>query len=111
MGCCLALELAQRGYRVDLFDRASGPITATSLHNEGKLHLGFVYAHDPLKATHGVMLRGSLAFARIIERLTGARAEALLPSHPFQYFVPRDSLLGMTELEQHFQAEIDKLYG
>jgi glycine/D-amino acid oxidase-like deaminating enzyme len=47
MGCCLALELAQRGRRVDLLDLAPAPMTGASLHNEGKLHLGFVYAKDP----------------------------------------------------------------
>ena len=83
MGCCLALELAQRGHRVDLIDLAPTPMTGASLHNEGKLHLGFVYANDPLKKTHGLMLRGSLTFSRIIERLTGYGADSFLPSEPF----------------------------
>ena len=78
MGCCLALDLAQRGHRVDLIEYASEPMTGASLHNEGKLHLGFVYANDPLKATHGLMLRGSLAFSRIIERLTGMETSSLV---------------------------------
>jgi len=103
MGCCLALELAHRGYKVDLIDIASAPMTGASLHNEGKLHLGFVYAKDPLKATHGLMVRGSLAFARIIEKLTGCGAEALIPSQPFHYFVPIDSQLDMISIGHHFQ--------
>lgn len=104
MGCCLALELAHRGYRVDLIELASAPMTAASLHNEGKLHLSFVYAKDPLKATHGLMVRGSLAFARILEQLTGCGAEALIPSQPFHYFVPIDSQLDMAAIWHHFQA-------
>lgn len=102
MGSCLALELAKRGCRVDLFDLASVPMTGASLHNEGKLHLGFVYANDPLRQTHGLMLRGSLAFSRIIKMLTGCGAESLSPSRPFHYFVPVDSQLDMAAIENHF---------
>ena len=103
MGSCLALELAQRGYGVDLIDLAAVPMTGASLHNEGKLHLGFVYAKDPLKATHQVMLRGSLAFARILEKLTGCREEALMASRPFHYYVPLDSQVDLAGIEKHFQ--------
>jgi hypothetical protein len=104
MGCCLALELVQRGYRVDLVDGASTPITGASLHNEGKLHLGFVYANDPLKKTHGLMIKGSLAFSRIIEKLTGYDASALIPSRPFHYFIPITSHLDINTIHDHFHA-------
>jgi len=103
-GCCLALELAQRGYSVDLIDLANEPVTGASLHNEGKLHLGFVYANDPLEKTHRLMLRGSLTFARIIERLTGSGPAAYMTPQPFHYFVPVDSRLDLVALEEHFQT-------
>lgn len=103
MGCCLALELARRGYAVDLLDAAPAPMMGASLHNEGKLHLGFVYANDPARQTHEIMVRGSLAFSSILERLTGSTADAWLPSEPFHYFVPRDSLLGMDAILEHFE--------
>lgn len=102
MGCCLALDLGQRGHRVDLIECASAPMTGASLHNEGKLHLGFVYANDPLKATHGLMLRGSLTFSRIIERLTRCGVAFLRPSKPFHYFVPVDSQLDLATIDDHF---------
>jgi glycine/D-amino acid oxidase-like deaminating enzyme len=104
MGCCLALELAQRGYRIDLIDLAPSPMTGASLHNEGKLHLGFVYAKDPLRATHVLMARGSLAFSRILHKLTGCGAEALVPSQPFHYYVPIDSQLDVAAIQRHFEA-------
>jgi len=104
MGCCLALELAQRGYNIDLIDLANEPMTGASLHNEGKLHLGFVYANDPLKMTHRLMLRGSLTFTRIIERLAGAGPTAFMTSQPFHYFVPVDSNLDLATIEEHFHA-------
>lgn len=104
MGCCLALELARRGRRVDLFDLAATPMTGASLHNEGKLHLGFVYANDPQKKTHPVLLRGSLAFSRILLELTGQAPSSCRPSQPFHYFVPVDSQLGLAALGDHFEA-------
>jgi len=110
MGCCLALELAKKGYKVDLVDRASAPMTAASLHNEGKLHLGFVYAKDASGATHRLMARGSLAFSRIIENLTGAQGDALLPSQPFHYFVPVSSQLDIDAVHRHFQDVEEALH-
>ena len=109
MGCCLALELAQRGFRVDLIDGADTCMTSASLHNEGKLHLGFVYAKDPSKMTHSLMLRGSLAFSRIIEKLTGCGADSLFPSRPFHYFVPNDSQLSMNAINDHFH-EVEQIF-
>ncbi len=108
MGCCLALELARRGCRVDLIDRADAPMTGASLHNEGKLHLGFVYANDPLRRTHGLMLKGSLAFFRIIKRLTGCNAARLGLSRPFHYFVPVDSQLDLATIDEHFN-DVDNM--
>lgn len=102
MGCCLALELAQRGCSVTLIDAAETCMAGASLHNEGKLHLGFVYAKDPSRLTHGLMLRGSLSFARIIEKLTGCCAEELSTSKPFHYFVPISSQLTLNQIEEHF---------
>jgi len=107
IGCCLALELAQRGYLVDLIDKAIEPMTGASLHNEGKLHLGFVYAKDPLKETHKLMARGSLSFSRIIEKLTGCSAASMIPSQPFHYFIPIDSQLDLDAIQQHF-TEVEK---
>lgn len=103
IGSCLALELAQRGKKVALIDLAPTPMTGASLHNEGKLHLGFVYAKDPSKETHRLMAQGALSFSRIIEKLTGKRPEELLPAKPFFYYVPYDSQLSMEAIVKHFQ--------
>lgn len=103
LGCCLALALARRGISVDLYDQAVVPMTGASLHNEGKLHLGFVYAKDPHQATHELMIRGSLSFARIIHELTGAIPADYLPTRQFHYLIPRDTLLEVDSIEAHFQ--------
>ena len=39
-----ALELAERGYVVDLYEQDAELIARASRWNEGKIHLGFVYA-------------------------------------------------------------------
>jgi len=46
-GSCAALELAARGHDVDLYDELEAPIRAASYVNEGKVHLGLLYAKDP----------------------------------------------------------------
>ena len=103
MGCCLALALSQRGYAVDLFDMADRPMTGASLHNEGKLHLGYVYAKDPYDKTYLSMIRGSLLFGRSIQELTGLDPVSLAISTPFQYIVPRDSQMTLDAVATHFE--------
>jgi FAD dependent oxidoreductase len=56
---CIALELADRGHRLTVFERSAEPLSEASLYNEGKLHLGFVYAADPSFRTAERMLRGA----------------------------------------------------
>lgn len=103
-GCCLALELAARGISVDLIDKAAQPMTGVSLHNEGKLHLGFVYAKDPNRSTHVKLIEGSLAFPHILEELTGVDPKGCFSPSSFHYYVPNDSQLSLVEIENHFDA-------
>ena len=51
MGSSTALYLARAGIQVDLFDAADRPFSGASRWNEGKIHLGFLYAND-LVFTH-----------------------------------------------------------
>ena len=53
-GACIALELARRGAKVDLYERNEACVAEASAHNEGKVHLGFVYAFDQSFATPGL---------------------------------------------------------
>jgi glycine/D-amino acid oxidase-like deaminating enzyme len=103
-GTCLALALARRGVGVDLYDGHPAPLMGASVHGEGKLHLGFVYANDPLGATHRLMVRGSLLFAPIVEALAGLSPAGLVPSSPFHYAVAADSLHDAERLESHYGA-------
>ena len=46
------------GHDVDLYDELSQPIRAASYYNEGKVHLGLLYAKDPSLRTARLMLDG-----------------------------------------------------
>jgi 2-polyprenyl-6-methoxyphenol hydroxylase-like FAD-dependent oxidoreductase len=82
-GCCVSLALAARGYRVLLLERRAAPLQATALRNEGKIHLGFVYALDASGVTCKRMLEGALSFAPLIDRWCGRRASRR-SAHPCQ---------------------------
>ncbi len=109
-GACLALAFAERGARVDLFDREEEAITQASLQSEGKIHLGFVFANDATLATARLMAEGALAFAPLLRRWTGRELGSAGVSSAFHYLVHRDSLLGPDELERRYQA-ITRLIG
>jgi 2-polyprenyl-6-methoxyphenol hydroxylase-like FAD-dependent oxidoreductase len=76
-GVCVALALQCQGHAVTLIDKAPDCMTRASLRNEGKIHLGFVYANDASFRTSGLMLRSSLAFAGLIEKWLKARLDWL----------------------------------
>jgi hypothetical protein len=101
-GTCVALELARRGCRVRLVEQDGLPINRTSVRNEGKIHLGLVYAHDPAGQTADLMLQGALHFFPLLSRWLGDAVQRLQFSTPFHYLVAEDSLLTPDALAQHY---------
>jgi len=100
----VALELGRRGVACALLERHPLPVAATSLRNEGKIHLGLVYAADASFTTAEYQLRGALSFAPLLERWARRDCtEALNLSTPFAYLVAPDSLLCPADLEQHYR--------
>ena len=63
-GCCTALALAGRRLGVTLFDKNEALLTKAAIANEGKIHLGYMYAGDPTLSTAKTMLAGALAFGK-----------------------------------------------
>lgn len=108
-GAVAALELAHSGVDVVLIDRDAVPFNRASLRNEGKIHLGFVYAHEDSLATVSLMLDGALSFAPILRRLLGSRWATVRTSTPFTYLVAGDSLLAPSELAARYAA-IERRY-
>jgi hypothetical protein len=107
-GACIALELAARGVAVDLVDRDDRPVNRASLRNEGKVHLGLVYANDPTSATADAMLDGALCFRRLLGRWTAGRFDDVPRSRPFLYLVARNSLLSSDALARHYHRVDDR---
>jgi len=103
LGVCTALELADRGHRVVLFERNPELLGEASLYNEGKLHLGFVYAADPSFRTAERMIQGASRFADILQRWLPVSAFDSLPSSSFDYVVHRNSMLTVPTIEDHFE--------
>ena len=101
-GCLTALQLARKGISSQIFERNDSELMEASFFNEGKVHLGFLYALDSTRETSQRMIEGAGYFRKIILELTGFDvAEAL--STPFLYGVHRDSLVSPREFETHLK--------
>ena len=104
-GVCTALELARQGRRVTIIDQAPDCLRRASLRNEGKIHLGLVYANDPTWHTARLMLRAALQFDRTIERLAGTPIDwQPFRSSTFVYATLAESLRTPSELGAAYAA-------
>ena len=90
-GCCIALALAERGLEVTVFDRNDTLLSRTAVANEGKIHLGYMYAGDSTFSTAKTMMTGAFAFAPFFERHLGRPAKTFAISVPANYVVHRNS--------------------
>jgi hypothetical protein len=108
-GCCVALELADAGFEVTLFDRAVQPLSRASLGNEGKIHLGLVYANDASGRTAQTMAMGAACFEPLLGRWLASDSLGAATSDPFIYAVPTDSLLPADAIRQYFN-EVRRLW-
>jgi NAD(P)-dependent dehydrogenase (short-subunit alcohol dehydrogenase family) len=100
-GTCAALELASRGHTVDLFERRAEAVSEASFVNEGKIHLGFIYALDARMRTAARMIEGALRFEENLRRWIPFRAADVV-STPFNYCVHRGSLLEPDSLARYY---------
>ena len=108
-GCCVALELARRDHDVMLIEQDALPMNRASLRNEGKIHLGLIYANDSTLKTARLQLRAALRFSSLLERWIGDRIQLIGISTPFDYLVAQDSLLEPSALAS-FYEKVDKIY-
>lgn len=104
LGCGLALELAAAGRRVLLLEQDTEVMNRASLRNEGKIHLGLIYAGDRSGRTGKLQLEGALGFRRIVASWIGETAFSRIGiSTPFTYLVAENSLLKPEQLNTHYQ--------
>lgn len=104
-GVCAALALARVGRRVLLLDKEPACMMRASLANEGKVHLGFVYAADPGGRTPELMLDGALSFAPLLEAWAARPVPwPKLRSRPFTYAIVHESMLSVDRLKERYAA-------
>jgi hypothetical protein len=104
MGSSLALFLARKGARVTLIDAAPKPFSGASRWNEGKVHLGYLYAADPSLKTARALLPGGIAFKRLTEELIGSPLEPVTTAEDDLYLVHRDSIVASDVMQRYFEA-------
>jgi hypothetical protein len=109
-GTCIALELADRGVEVDLYDKNEQPVTQAGFVNEGKIHLGFNYANDPGMATAELMCRGALVFGTYLNRWIDFEAEAEQVSDQVHYAIHRDSLVPVEDIRSYGRRVCDTIF-
>lgn len=108
VGTLSALLLAGRGHHVDLFERDSDLWSGASAVNEGKVHLGGVYALGGAR-THEIMMRGAVEFAPCIEEAIGQRVDwDAIAGDPFDHLVMPDSLVSVDDLRGAYTAINDR---
>ena len=103
-GCCIALALAARGAHVVLIDRNAGLLSRAAVANEGKIHLGYMYAGDRTLNTAKMMVRGALAFGPFMSRHLDLPQDRLAVSVPAVYLVHRESQRPPDEIGEYFAA-------
>jgi glycine/D-amino acid oxidase-like deaminating enzyme len=101
MGSSTALRLARAGVDVMLFDEAAVPFAGASRWNEGKVHLGFLYAADPTLRTARAVVDGGLDFKDQVEQLTGTSLDAATTVDDV-YLVHRDSVVDASAVGAYF---------
>lgn len=104
VGTLSALLLAGRGHRVDLYERDPELWSGASAVNEGKVHLGGVYALGGAR-THEVMMRGAVEFAPCVEAAIGQPVDwDAVTGDPFDHLVMPDSLVSVDDLRSAYAA-------
>ena len=103
-GSSVALEAARRGVHVTMIDDRPRPMDGASLHTEGKIHLGFVYAKDRSLATSELMARGAACFPDLVSGWLGLPIESLVRSSTFVYAVHKKSMMNTLELGEAYAA-------
>ena len=103
-GAGVALELAARGIQATLVERDELAMNRASLRNEGKIHLGLIYANDTTGRTARLQLSGALRFSSVLRRWLGDRVDELTVSSPFIYVIAIDSVASVEHIESHYAA-------
>lgn len=112
-GMCCALALSNLKIPVTLIDKTPEPLSRSGLRNEGKIHLGFVYANDPSFRSASLMLRSAICFSSLVESFVGHTIDwAPLRSRRFNYLILEETILSPVNILAHYellQKEYEKI--
>lgn len=104
LGASVALLLARRGCPVVLIDAAAEPFSGASRWNEGKIHLGHLYAADPSLQTAQRLLPGGLSFGPLVEDILGCAIAPAVTRMDDVYLVHRDSVVSADRMQAYFET-------
>jgi glycine/D-amino acid oxidase-like deaminating enzyme len=104
MGSSVALFLSRRGARVVLFDAAQAPFSGASRWNEGKIHLGYLYARDASMETARAVLPGGLVFKALTEELIGCSLDPAVTVEDDLFLLHRDSVVSVDQTQHYFET-------
>jgi hypothetical protein len=103
-GVCCALALSNNGIPVILVDKTPEPLLRSGLRNEGKIHLGLIYANDKSFRSAALMLNSALNFAPMVESFLGYAPDwSRLRSRRFNYLILNDTLLSPDNIREHYE--------
>jgi len=108
LGSCSALCLASSGFQVVLFDQEAQSMSGASRWNEGKIHLGFLYAASGNLDTAKRILTGGLLFKPILERLLETSISELVTPVNDHYLLHRHSVVAPEAAQMYFKS-VEKL--
>lgn len=109
MGSSLALFLARKDADVTLFDKAEKPFSAASRWNEGKIHLGYLYAADTSLDSAEHVMPGGLMFRPLVEELLGTSIEPAVTRQNDIYLCHRNSVVKPDAMENYMRQVTEKL--
>jgi len=108
-GCCMALLFKKLGFKVTIIDQAQSLISRASSNQEGKIHMGFIYANDNSCKTGFKLLNDCLHFTFCLEDLIDSTVQwETLKSKKFIYLVPHDSICSVDHLKHYFSKLQEK---
>jgi hypothetical protein len=103
-GICCALALSHLDVHITIIDKTREPLLRSGLRNEGKIHLGFVYANDDSFRTASLMLRSALQFAPLMESFFQRKIDwEPLRSRKFNYLILNETLLSTQKILEHYE--------
>jgi hypothetical protein len=79
-------------------------MSCASRWNEGKIHLGFLYAADPSLCSAAQMMPAGLGFKSLVEELAGTSIAPAATNQDDIYLAHPESIVGADEMYGYYAA-------